>query len=72
MVALLGARQCGKTTLAGSIARDRQATIFDLESPQDMARLQNPELALSAIAGLVVIDEVQRVLADRAAAPGHF
>ncbi len=81
IVALLGARQCGKTTLAGLIAQDHPATIFDLESPQHVARLQNPELALSTTRGLVIIDEIQRkpelfevlrVLVDREAAMGRF
>ena len=74
IAALLGPRQCGKTTLARMVADGERATFFDLESPQDLARLQNPELALSALEGLVVIDEIQqmpdlfkvlRVLADR-------
>lgn len=81
ITALLGARQCGKTTLAELISRDRQATHYDLESPQDLARLQNPELALSMTDGLVIIDEIQRkpelfdllrVLVDRERRPGRF
>jgi predicted AAA+ superfamily ATPase len=61
------------------IANERRATFFDLESQQDVQRLQNPELALSSLHGLVIIDEVQRmprlfdvlrVLVDRGAA--HF
>ncbi len=74
MTALLGPRQCGKTTLGRLFARDRKATFFDLESQPDLRRLQNPELALRAERGLVVLDEIQarpelfsvlRVLADR-------
>lgn len=74
ITALLGPRQCGKTTLARMIARGIKATHFDLESQQDLARLQNPELALSALQELVIIDEIQqmpalfkvlRVLVDR-------
>lgn len=81
MVALLGARQCGKASLAGLITREHPATTFDLESPQDLARLRNPELALSATSGLVIIDEIQRkpelcevlrVLVDREAITGRF
>jgi len=41
--ALLGPRQCGKTTLAREIADDRPSHYFDLESPRDRLRLQNPE-----------------------------
>lgn len=65
IVALLGPRQCGKTTLARDFAaqaRDHQAEIgyFDLERPADLARLDNPETALRDQKGLVVIDEIQR------------
>jgi hypothetical protein len=74
VTALLGPRQCGKTTLARVFASGRQASFFDLESQPDLRRLQNPELALRAERGLVVLDEIQtrpelfavlRVLADR-------
>ncbi len=62
VTALLGPRQCGKTTLAGMVARQNGGdTRFDLESDQDRARLQNPELALAATEGLVIIDEIQRM-----------
>jgi predicted AAA+ superfamily ATPase len=62
VVAILGARQVGKTTLAWTHARSqRQAvTFFDLERPQDLARLADPELALGGLGGLVVLDEIQR------------
>jgi len=72
--ALLGPRQCGKTTLARSIAGELESHYFDLESPRDQFRLQNPEMALGALSGLVILDEIQamptlfpvlRVLADR-------
>lgn len=77
VTALLGPRQCGKTTLARIFARDRQSTYFDLESQPDVRRLQNPELVLGALTGLVILDEIQtlpelfnvlRVLVDR---PNH-
>ncbi len=59
--ALLGPRQCGKTTLSSRVAARRGgARFFDLESPAGRASLSNPELALSSLAGLVVIDEIQR------------
>lgn len=81
VVALLGPRQCGKTTLARIVARQRKSVIFDLESIQDERRLQNPELALGALKGLIVVDEIQRrpdlfpilrVLADRPRFPARF
>ena len=74
VAALLGPRQCGKTTLARSIAGTRRTTFFDLENPVSLARLENPMTALEPLQGLVIIDEVQRkpdlfpvlrVLADR-------
>jgi len=76
VVAILGARQVGKTTLAASIAPTLSDRIsrFDLENPSDLARLADPMLALQELKGLVVLDEVQRrpelfpvlrVLADR-------
>jgi len=55
--AILGARQCGKTTLAKQIPSRHY---FDLENPRDLARLENPQLALENLTGLVVIDEIQR------------
>jgi predicted AAA+ superfamily ATPase len=62
VVAILGARQVGKTTLARGLvaARQRRATSFDLESAEDLALLQDPLLALRPLRGLIVIDEVQR------------
>lgn len=74
VTALLGPRQCGKTTLARMFAQNKVATFFDLESRPDQQRLQNPELVLGAIDGIVILDEIQmmpelfsvlRVLADR-------
>ena len=59
--ALLGPRQCGKTTLARQVvARQKRAHFFDLEAAAGRARLAQPELALGSLEGLVVIDEVQR------------
>lgn len=59
-VALLGPRQCGKTTLARGVAEAAGAVCFDLEHPADLARLQDPLLALEPLRGLVVLDEIQR------------
>lgn len=59
VVALLGPRQCGKTTLARMICDHQPSTYFDLESQTDLRRLANPEMILASLAGLVVIDEIQ-------------
>jgi hypothetical protein len=59
ITALLGPRQCGKTTLARLHAQTQNATFFDLESLPDQRRLQNAELLLRSIEGLVVLDEIQ-------------
>jgi uncharacterized protein len=59
--ALLGPRQCGKTTLARQfVARRKTAHVFDLETASARARLAEPELALAPLQGIVVIDEIQR------------
>lgn len=55
--ALLGARQCGKTTLSKEIRADHR---FDLENPADLARLTEPQLVLQGLKGTIVIDEIQR------------
>ncbi|MCE7939408.1 MAG: ATP-binding protein [Chloroflexi bacterium CFX6] len=60
IAALLGPRQCGKTTLARLIAADEPSTYFDLENPRDLRLLAAPMTVLEALSGLVVIDEVQR------------
>ena len=62
VVAILGPRQVGKTTLAGRVvaARRRDVTTFDLENAEDLTLLRDPLLALRPLRGLVVIDEVQR------------
>ena len=59
ITALLGPRQCGKTTLARMIASQQESTYFDLESQADIRRLENPEMMLASQKGLVVIDEIQ-------------
>ena len=61
VVAILGARQVGKTTLANQITTGREEVHrFDLEDPADLARLSDPGLALDSLTGLVILDEVQR------------
>ena len=62
VVALLGPRQCGKTTLARQFLETCEESIhyFDLENPLHLAKLQEPMLALESVEGLVVIDEIQR------------
>ena len=59
ITALLGPRQCGKTTLARMFSSKQETTFFDLESQSDLRRLQNPELVFGSLAGLVVLDEIQ-------------
>ena len=64
VVALLGARQVGKTTLAEQVAAGWQGpwTLFDLEKSDALAALrQTPQQTLSCLEGLVIIDEVQRM-----------
>lgn len=60
VTALLGPRQCGKTTLARMMAEREPVVVFDLENPVDLRRLSAPMTVLRDLAGLVVIDEVQR------------
>lgn len=57
VTAILGPRQCGKTTLARSFKAQHS---FDLENPRDEAILEHPQLALENLKGLIVIDEIQR------------
>jgi len=83
VVAVIGARQVGKSTLARAFA-ERSATastFFDLEDPRTLARLDEPMMALEPLRGLVVLDEIQRrpdifpvlrVLADRPRRPARF
>lgn len=58
VTAILGPRQAGKTTLARAFAANH---FFDLENPRDAAVLEEPQLALEPLSGLIIIDEVQRV-----------
>ena len=84
VVALLGPRQVGKSTLARGIAKlwkRGPVTFFDLENEADLRRLADPSHTLGPLRGLVVIDEIHlrpdlfptlRVLADRARRPARF
>lgn len=81
VVALVGPRQCGKTTLAREFVQSDSVNYFDLEDPLSLARLDQPMTALQNLSGLVVIDEIQRrpdlfpvlrVLADRTPLPARF
>ena len=80
-VALIGARQCGKTTLARQLVSPTSVNYFDLEDPFSLARLDQPMNTLQELRGLVVIDEIQRrpglfpvlrVLCDRDPLPARF
>ena len=80
IVALLGPRQTGKTTLARQIRR-KDIHYFDLEDPTVVRRLSEPKTTLEPLTGLVILDEVQRqpglfallrVLADRRPLPARF
>ena len=83
VVALLGARQVGKSTLARQFvaAHAGPHTWFDLEDPAHRTRLSDPGLELRPLRGLVVLDEIHRlpevfpllrVLADRPDTPARF
>ncbi len=81
VVSVLGPRQVGKTTLAREIAAEQPSHFFDLEDVDALARLAEPKVALERLAGLVVLDEVQRkpelfallrVLADRKPVRARF
>ena len=62
IVAIIGARQVGKTTITYEIEKHWKApsTRFDCEDPDDLVRLNEPKLALKNLSGLVIIDEIQR------------
>jgi uncharacterized protein len=81
IVALVGPRQSGKTTLARQFVPAKSLNYFDLEDIQSLARLTEPDIALRPLKGLIVIDEIQRrpdlfpllrVLADRKPLPARF
>jgi len=80
-VALLGPRQCGKTTLARELVDKDSPNYFDLEDPSSLIGLADPKTALASLRDIVVIDEVQRrpdlfpilrVFLDRSPLPAKF
>lgn len=61
-VALLGARQVGKTTLALEVAEGSNAVYLDLESHADRVKIADPALYLGEYEDrLVILDEIHRV-----------
>jgi uncharacterized protein len=83
VTALIGPRQCGKSTLARHILKNRPEAIFlDLELPSDLRKLDDPEFFLREHADkLVCIDEIQqkpdlfpilRAIVDLDRRPGRF
>lgn len=60
-VALIGPRQVGKTTLALKLGESLPSVYLDLESPQDIAKLSDPELFFERHRDkLVILDEIHR------------
>jgi predicted AAA+ superfamily ATPase len=81
VVALVGPRQSGKTTLARQFVPSDSLNYFDLEDLASLSRLEEPMTALRNLRGIVVIDEIQRrpdlfpvlrVLCDRDPLPARF
>ena len=83
VVGIIGARQVGKTTIAKDMIKQIENAnfFFDLENPEDLARLSDPMLTLKDLTGLIIIDEIQRqpnlfpvlrVLADKTDIPKRF
>ncbi len=83
VVALVGPRQCGKSTVARRIVdRHTDAVHLDLERPSDLRKLDDAEYYLSRLGDrLVCLDEIQRkpelfpllrVLVDEDRRPGRF
>lgn len=83
VTAVLGPRQCGKSTLVKQIINHQRNVIYlDLERPSDLQKLGDPEWFLSSQKEkLVCLDEVQRhpdlfpvirSLVDEDRTPGRF
>lgn len=63
-IGIIGPRQIGKTTLAKLLSdkSDKECIYLDLESPQDLQKLENAEAYLTKFEdALVIIDEIQRL-----------
>ncbi|NDV61675.1 ATP-binding protein [Puniceicoccales bacterium CK1056] len=81
VVALIGPRQCGKTTIAREFLEEGESGYFDMEDPFVAEAMEDPMATLSPLEGLIVIDEAQRrpelfpvlrVLADRKSSKARF
>jgi len=62
LVAILGSRQCGKSTLVKHFLINKPNSLYlDLERPSDLAKLNDAEWFLESQRGkLICIDEIQR------------
>lgn len=62
VTAVIGPRQCGKSTLVKHILEQNQNSLYlDLERPSDLSKLDDSEWFLSSQKGkLICIDEIQR------------
>lgn len=83
VTAVLGPRQCGKSTLIKHIIEDIDDVVYlDLERPSDLQKLDDPEwFLISQSDKLVCLDEIQRLpdlfpiirsLVDEDRSPGRF
>lgn len=84
VVAIVGPRQVGKTSLVEAIRSklDKQSVYLDLENPDDLVKLNTPSLFLEPLADqTVILDEVQKApqlfpvlrgIIDRNRKPGRF
>ncbi len=83
VVAILGPRQCGKTTIAKDLIRSYSNSVYlDLEYSSDLKKLDDPEYYLQEHKDkLICLDEIQRIpnlfpllraLIDQDRRPGRF
>ena len=59
VTALMGPRQCGKSTLALQLKEEMRAHFFDLEDPEIATAFLQPKLILEPLEGLIIVDEAQ-------------